>query len=315
MCGIAGIIYRDSQKNSRLGRDLLRAIAPLESRGPDSCGVGVYRPEVRHSETKLVLRGTAQVDWQKLPQVLNGWAKIVETKQIDLDCWVRLELQNCTIDDLKVQLAKHFPQVHLQSSGQQLEVYKEVNDAASLFAKYNLAEFAGSHGLAHTRMATESMVDNLRAHPFMVAPDMCIVHNGQIANYHKLRFELERQGIEFETDNDSEAIALYLRVQLLQGMTLETALANLSQDFDGTYTFLVATPDKVGLVRDKYAAKPAVIYESETMVAIASEYRALLNIPDLDPRGSFREPDAGEINVWSVGSSSTKTLPARVISY
>ncbi|WP_036480127.1 hypothetical protein [Myxosarcina sp. GI1] len=304
MCGIAGIIYRDPQQYYRLGKDLLSAIAPLESRGTDSCGVGVYGKRVEPPKIKLILR-IESVVWKELSELLDRWAKINELEKIHAGFRVELELRNnCTIEDLKSQLVKHLPQVHLQSSGQQLEIYKEVSDAASLFAKYNLTEFTGSHGLAHTRMATESMVDNLRAHPFSAAPDMCIVHNGQIANYYKLRFELERKGILFETDNDSEAIANYLRYQLLQGKTLEDSLASVLKDFDGTYTFLVATPDKVGLVRDKYAAKPAAIYESDTMVAIASEHRALLNIPSLDPNGSIREPDAGEINIWSVAANS-----------
>lgn len=317
MCGIAGIIYRDPQQHYRLGKDLLSAIAPLESRGMDSCGVGVYGKAIAHPQIKLVLR-IENVVWEKLAKILDRWAKIIDIEKIHGGFRVKLELRNnCTVENLKQQLTQYLPQVHLHSSGQQLEIYKEISDAASLFDKYQLTEFTGSHGLAHTRMATESRVDNLRAHPFCAAPDMCIVHNGQIANYYKLRFELERKGIAFETDNDSEAIAHYLRYQLLQGKTLETALAKVLEDFDGTYTFLVATPDKVGLVRDKYAAKPAAIYESETMVAIASEHRALLNIPILDPKGTIREPDAGEINVWSVTANKAKSYssPDKILSY
>jgi glucosamine 6-phosphate synthetase-like amidotransferase/phosphosugar isomerase protein len=229
LCGIAGIVYHNSASYPNLGRDLLSLIEPLESRGPDSCGVALY--------------GDA------------------ETKEPG--------------------------------------IYKEVGAVKKLAKKYELYSVSGSHGIGHTRMATESVVDTNHCHPF-TAGELAIVHNGQISNYYKLRFQLEQAGRAFETHNDSEAIAHYIHHQLSQGKPLKTALEKLLRDIDGTYTFLVATPDKVALVRDKYAAKPAVIYETAEMVAIASEYRALLTLPHFDPSVPLREPDAGEINVWSV---------------
>nr|WP_268890169.1 hypothetical protein [Gloeocapsopsis dulcis] len=194
------------------------------------------------------------------------------------------------------------------SIGQLLEIYKEVGTAENLFQRYQLKGFAGSHGIGHTRMATESVVDTYHSHPFTSAPDLCLVHNGQISNYYKLRFSLEKKGIAFETDNDSEAIAHYIRYQLLQGFSLEQALQNLLNDIDGTYTFLVATPDKIALVRDKFAAKPAAIYETPEMIAIASEYRCFLNLPHYNPNAKISEPDAGEIKIWSTTNKPSPHL-------
>lgn len=229
MCGIAGIIYRDPSCYDQLGATLLTLIEPLEGRGPDSCGVGLYGP------------------------------------------------------------------------GQTLEVYKALGQVSNLAQRHGLDSFSGSHGVAHTRMATESVVDVDHCHPFTAGLDLAIVHNGQISNYYKLRFQLEQRGVVFRTHNDSEAIAHYIQHRLWQGDSLEAALKRLLRDIDGTYTFLVATSDQIGLVRDKYAAKPAVIYESKDRVVIASEYQALLRLPQFDPTATIREPDAGEINVWSVG--------------
>jgi len=243
LCGIAGIIYRSPAFYSVLGRDLLALIQPLESRGPDSCGVALY--------------GTQAAQAKKL------------------------------------------------------EVYKEVGAVESLAEKYGLSRFSGSHGIGHTRMATESVVDTHHCHPFTPGADLSLVHNGQISNYYRLRFQLEQSGIVFETHNDSEAIAHYIHYQLSQGKALEAALEKLLHDIDGTYTFLVATPDKVALVRDQYAAKPAVIYETEEMVAIASEYRALLTLPNFDPTVPLREPDAGEINVWATVGVGRELLGIR----
>lgn len=311
MCGIAGVIYRTREDYRNLGLDLLRLIQPLESRGPDSCGIGLYGNSVEPQQVKVLLLSEGNVQWESVKQALGELAEVVKFESVGTGYRATLQWrddQYFSIEELRARLVKSFPQLHLMSMGQQLEIYKEVGAASNLFEKYNLEGFAGSHGIAHTRMATESVVDTYHSHPFTSAQDLCIVHNGQVSNYYKLRFALERQGVVFETYNDSEAIAHYLRYQLLQGKSLEAALHSLLNDFDGTYTFLVATSDKVGLVRDKYAAKPAVIYESAEMVAIASEYRCLINLPGFDAKATIREPDAGEVNVWSVATSPTQRL-------
>ena len=304
MCGIAGVIYSSLEGYQNLGSDLLSLIEPLESRGPDSCGVGLYGNGEPPSFFKVLLLAEGNVLWQEVKQSLGQLAEVVKFESLGSGCRAVLRSKDdkcLSFLELRTELAKSFPEIHLLSMGQQLEIYKEIGAAKHLFEKYKLKGFAGTHGIAHTRMATESVVDTYHSHPFTSAQDLCIVHNGQISNYYKLRFALERQGVVFETNNDSEAIAHYLRYQLVQGKSLEIALNSLLNDFDGTYTFLVATPDKVGLVRDKFAAKPAVVYESAKMIAIASEYRCLLNLSEFDPRATIREPDAGEVNIWRSG--------------
>jgi glutamate synthase domain-containing protein 1 len=308
VCGIAGIIYRQPEIYKNLGNDLLRLIQPLETRGPDSCGVGVYGSATQ--QLKILLFAAQDVSWE---EVKHWWEK--QTKVIEFDAIAngrRIILDTTdkplNLAQIKPHLAISFPQLHLMSTGQLLEIYKEVGTAENLFQKYQLNNYTGSHGIGHTRMATESIVDTFHSHPFTSAPDLCIVHNGQISNYYKLRFSLEKKGIVFETDNDSEAIAHYIRYQLLQGFSLEQSLQNLLNDIDGTYTFLVATADKIGLVRDKFAAKPAVIYETPEMVAIASEYRCFLNLPHYNPNAKISEPDAGEIKTWSTTNKPTPHL-------
>lgn len=312
MCGIAGVIYRHPEIHKNLGSDLLTLIQPLESRGPDSCGVGVYGRQVATNQLKFLLLAEGEVQWEAVQQRLCQLINVVRFESVGTGRCVTIHKDTSrdgwsTLADLKA-LAASFPQIHLISTGQLLEIYKEVGTAENLFQKYDLKNFSGSHGIGHTRMATESVVDTYHSHPFTSAPDLGIVHNGQISNYYKLRFALERQGVEFETDNDSEVIAHYIHHQLSQGKTLAAALHRLLKDIDGTYTFLVATSDQVGLVRDKYAAKPAVVYESPKMVAIASEYRCLLNLPSFDPAATIYEPDAGEVKVWSITTSSTPIL-------
>jgi amidophosphoribosyltransferase len=310
MCGIAGIIYRNPELYSHLGTDLLALIQPLESRGPDSSGVALYGHAAPPQHIKLLLRG--QGDWPQVTQYLEQCATVSSTNTVNDVHQLVLNLteRQLNVQALKRDIHSRFPGVHFSSAGQTLEIYKEVGAVENLDHNYGLRSFAGSHGIGHTRMATESIVDIDHCHPFTSNFDLSIVHNGQISNYHRLRFHLERAGMVFETQNDSEAIAHYIYYQLLQGNPLETALEKLTQDIDGTYTFLVSTPDKVALVRDKFAAKPAVIYETDDMVAIASEYRALLNLSTFDPSANIREPDAGEINVWAVSSPTRELQPA-----
>lgn len=304
MCGIAGVIYRNPDDYQHLGSDLFSLIHPLESRGPDSSGIALYGRDVNPAQLKMLLHGNGQ--WSSLTQWLSQYAQSCVSEPLAEGQRIVLELADGVTFDLgafKRQLHKHFPDIHFMSIGQKLEVYKGISGVEALMFQDDLGSFAGSHGIAHTRMATESVVDLDHCHPFTASYDLSIVHNGQISNYYRLRFQLERAGIMFETDNDSEAIAHYIHYQLLQGKSLEDALEKFSSDVDGTFTFLVATPDKVGLVRDKFAAKPAVIYETDHMVAIASEYRALMALNRFDKNASIREPDAGEINVWSVSAN------------
>lgn len=309
MCGIAGIIYRNPQRYTQLGTDLVSIIKPLESRGPDSCGIAFYDASATETASiKLVIRSDdppTDAVWAELQRWLTQFAPIQSMETLADSYRIQLTLAEGLRFDLKPFMAalhQTFPRLHFMSAGHQLEIFKEVGAVQNLVNKYGLSTFAGSHGIAHTRMATESIVDLDHCHPFTSSYDLAIVHNGQLSNYYRLRFQLERAGIVFETHNDSEAIAHYIYYQLLQGMVLEEALEKLLREVDGVYTFLLATPEKVALVRDQFAAKPAVIYETDEKVAIASEYRAFLDMPGFDPNATIREPDAGEVNVWAVGA-------------
>ena len=71
-------------------------------------------------------------------------------------------------------------------------------------SRFNLKNMSGSHGIGHTRMATESAVTTMGAHPFNTGIDQCLVHNGSLSNHNSLRRKLRRDGINIETENDTE---------------------------------------------------------------------------------------------------------------
>jgi glutamate synthase domain-containing protein 1 len=166
-----------------------------------------------------------------------------------------------------------------------------------LAESFGLAGVTGRQGVGHTRMATESAVTPEGAHPFSVGPDQCLVHNGSFANHATIRRELRAQGVEFDSENDSEVGARFIAHHLAQGADLEKALRLLCERFDGFYTLLVSTADSFAVVRDAIACKPALVAETDAWVAMASEYRALDVLPGIENARIF-EPEPEEVYVW-----------------
>jgi hypothetical protein len=159
------------------------------------------------------------------------------------------------------------------SLGTRLDVIKDVGQPSELVPFYHIDDFDGTHGLGHLRLATESGVYPNTTHPFW-APgfaDICAIHNGMITNYWISRRRLERQGMEFQSNNDTELIAVYLAYKMSKGVSLEDALRSSLDDFDGTFSYLVSTRNSIGFAKDKLASKPCVVYEDDDLIAICSE--------------------------------------------
>jgi glutamate synthase domain-containing protein 1 len=182
-------------------------------------------------------------------------------------------------------------------AGEAIEIYKEVGLPTVVADRFRLAEMAGTHGIGHTRMATESAVTTLGAHPFSTGPDECLVHNGSLSNHNNLRRELARDGMRFETENDTEVAAAYLTWRMNQGLNLGEALEKGLEDLDGFYTFVVGTKDGFGVVRDPIACKPAVLAETDQYVAFGSEYRALTDLPGIE-QAKVWEPEPATVYFW-----------------
>jgi glutamate synthase domain-containing protein 1 len=191
------------------------------------------------------------------------------------------------------------PGARVFSVGRAMEIVKDLGAACDIDQRYELSGMTGTHAIGHTRMATESIVDIAHSHPFWARPfpDISVVHNGQITNYHKLRRRLEQKGHRFATGNDSEVIAVYIADKLEAGESLDTALRASIDDLDGTFAYLISTADGIGLARDQFATKPLLYAESDDMVVLASEeisIRALFDDPGLVPR----ELQAKEVRWW-----------------
>jgi len=164
--------------------------------------------------------------------------------------------------------------------------------------RFAVAQMAGSHAVGHTRMATESAVTTEGAHPFNTGNDLCLVHNGSLSNHNRLRDWLhDKAGIQFKTENDTEVAAGYLTWRLSQGASIKEALEAGLKDLDGFYTFAVGTADGFSVLRDPIACKPAVIAETDDWVAMASEFRALAELPGVD-KATIWEPKPATVYTW-----------------
>ncbi|MEM1342739.1 MAG: glutamine amidotransferase, partial [Pseudomonadota bacterium] len=196
------------------------------------------------------------------------------------------------------KLKAEHPGLRVMSRGQSIEIYKETGLPKSVAERFAIPSRAGSHGIGHTRMATESAVTTLGAHPFSTGADQCLVHNGSLSNHNRLRRSLARQGVETQTENDTEVAAAYLTHRMAEGDDLGQALEAGLKDLDGFYTFVVGTGDGFGVLRDPIACKPAVLAETERYVAFGSEYRALVGLPGI-AEARIWEPEPATVYFWS----------------
>ncbi|MDD7968929.1 class II glutamine amidotransferase domain-containing protein [Actinomycetospora lemnae] len=295
MCGIIGLHLRDPALHPMLGRLLDDMLCGVSERGPDSVGIAVYGDEERNPPGHAavsVLRAPGDLA-TTVAGLLPGTPAV--TTQAAGDTTVLTA--PVAVDALIAAVAAAAPGALVVGSGTDLVVYKGAGHPQDLARTYGLRDVTGWQGLAHTRMATESAINPEGCHPYSVGADQCLVHNGSFSNHATIRRELARQGVVFDSENDSEVGARFVAACLAEGDDLEKALLRLGETFDGFYTLLVTTADGFAVVRDEIACKPAVIAEHPRWVAMASEFRALADLPGIDEARIF-EPDPGKVYTW-----------------
>ncbi|MDQ4082142.1 MAG: glutamine amidotransferase family protein [Actinomycetota bacterium] len=296
MCGIVGLFSKSRDIEDSLGRHLGAMLTQMNDRGPDSAGVAVYRDPAPTGASKLTLFSAEPLqDWdalvRELAQVFGG------SPEASVRSSHAVVLVDAEADEAEAWVRRAHPELRVMSAGQAIEIYKETGRPEEFVRRFALTDFRGTHALGHTRMATESRVTTEASHPFSTGLDVCLVHNGSLSNHNRLRQRLRREGIGFQTDNDTEVAAGYLAWQLRDGASLEEALERALADLDGFYTFLVGTADGFAVLRDGIACKPAVIAETDDWVAMASEWRAIAVLPGAADAREW-EPAPGVVYAW-----------------
>src|SRR5882762_4849647 len=294
MCGIVGLFLKDRKLDSQLGGLLSDMLVTMSDRGPDSAGIAIYGKPTRGQIKVTVQSPLPEQDLRMLASDLEtaGLKSSVEVKNTHAVIDTTADLAA-----VRVFLASRYPQVRIMSAGESIEIYKEIGLPKSVVDRFGIRQVSGTHGIGHTRMATESAVTTMGAHPFSTGADQCLVHNGSLSNHNNVRRELIREGMKFETENDTEVAAAYLSSKMAHGKNLGEALEGTLSDLDGFFTFVVGTKNGFGVVRDPIACKPAVMAETDQYVAFGSEYRALTKLPGIDSARVW-EPEPATVYFW-----------------
>jgi glutamate synthase domain-containing protein 1 len=295
MCGIVGLFLKDPALEPQLGELLANMLGVMTDRGPDSAGFAVYGGG-REGFSKLTLRSSSGVSLAGLAKAI-GEATGAQVEAVSHDSHLVVTMPQGDEPAARAWLAEHRPDVAVVGAGKRIELYKEVGLPAEIADRFNLRAMGGTHGIGHTRMATESAVTTYGAHPFSTGPDQCLVHNGSLSNHNSVRRTLKAKGMAFETENDSEVAAGYLTWRMQEGASLREALEGGLDDLDGFYTFVVGTENGFAVLRDPIACKPAVMAETDQYVAFGSEYRALVGLPGIENARMF-EPEPGKVYAW-----------------
>ncbi|MDQ4082563.1 MAG: glutamine amidotransferase [Actinomycetota bacterium] len=312
MCGIAGILYRDgvaANGGRPIGRDMTRMLQSMKHRGPDSTGYALYGP----SQPAILMR--YKLADANTPRDFDFEDRLERHQR---DVLARLKAAGATAREIEEETeyayratleydgdlkeladrVESVPDAEVLSLGHSLEIVKDLGDAEAVAKRYGLDGFTGTHAIGHVRMATESDVDISGAHPYWAYPftDVAVVHNGQLTNYFQWRRRLERSGHRFQSECDSEIIAVYLAQKMEEGASLEEAMRDSLEELDGVFTYIAVTDDALGVAKDEMAAKPLVLYESDDVIALASEEIAIRAV--IDREIDTYDPYESQVMVW-----------------
>ena len=295
MCGIVGLFAKSPEIEERLGEHLAAMLVQMSSRGPDSAGVAVYRDPASYGSKLTLYSVDTGERWDVVRDGLGDAFNACAEPSIRASHAVFVV--DADADEAVRWVRANRPDLRVMSAGQVIEIYKETGLPEEFARAFALEDITGTHALGHTRMATDSRVTTEGSHPFSTGLDLCLVHNGSLSNHNRLRQNLRREGIEFQTENDTEVAAGYLAWRLREGASLEQALEGCLDDLDGFYTFAVGTVDGFAVLRDPIACKPAVLAETDEWVAMSSEWRSIAVLPGAADASAW-EPAPGVVYAW-----------------
>ncbi|RBP86326.1 N-methylglutamate synthase subunit A [Rhodobacter sp. 140A] len=293
MCGIVGLFLKKDALRPRLGDMLTDMLITMTDRGPDSAGIAIYG-DASEGLKMTVQSDTPETGFAGLDAALGAALGAPVTMAV-IDTHAVLTIPAGTEAAARAFAAE--TGLRVMGVGSAMEIFKEVGLPKEVAARFGIRAMAGSHGIGHTRMATESAVTTMGAHPFSTGDDQCLVHNGSLSNHNAMRRVLSAKGFAPQTQNDTEVAACYISSRLAEGANLGEALAGTLEDLDGFFTFVVGTKNGFGVVRDPIACKPAVMAETEDYVAFGSEYRALANLPGIEAARVW-EPEPATVYFW-----------------
>lgn len=247
MCGICGVMLENCKKDFPIGSLLYKMMESQQIRAQDSTGVAIFNKETNKEFYKIDYY--RKITGTKFPARYDDSIYKIFT----------LKVPSERLDETLYELNED-PQVVVASFAKEMTLFKDLGLVRDLDSKYNIKSIHGTHGIGHLRIATSSRVTPDHAHPFSstVMPDIAVVHNGEITNYSRLRSSLELKGYRFFTRCDSEVIAVFIADQILRHGDIQKANYEFVMKADGPFTYMVATPDSLALVRDRFGARKGI---------------------------------------------------------
>ena len=293
MCGIVGIYFKKKKLHNKLGKYLSGMLDNMSSRGPDSAGFAIY-----NNDTKKFYKYSLCINDKS---IINEFEVDIKNKFKDLiikSVSDHLVIQTLSSPKTVIPyIKKKYDNILIVGYGKSIEIFKQVGNPKEIVKKFNLQNLTGSHGIGHTRMATESAITIDGSHPYSTGEDECLVHNGSLSNHNNLRRQLIKKGKTFDSFNDTEVAAGYISSNLSKNKSLDKTLKNCLINLDGFYTFIAGTNKGFAVLRDEIACKPAVIAENNDYVAVASEFQAMAHLPNVN-KAKIYEPEPGVIYTW-----------------
>ncbi len=298
MCGVGGIFFKTADHGAKTGEIAYRILDGIFRRGPDSTGVALWHA----NEGDLLFVGINYETPGAGATILAALDRLGTVKQAtDGEGYIRAAISYSGSEaELVDAIDALDPAITVGSVGRHLEVLKHMGGVANLDDKFDLKSYDGRLAMGLTRYATESNIDFTNGQPLTARAnsDLAIMHNGHITNYHHLRASYALKGYEFATQNDSEVIPIMLIDEMSKGASFEDALHISIDKLDGCFTYIAVTEDCFAVVKDAYAAKPAVVAENDDFVALSSDPQSLREgvLTDIE----VWEPGAGEVHLWQV---------------
>jgi methylamine---glutamate N-methyltransferase subunit A len=293
MCGIVGLYLKKKKLHNHLGSYLSGMLDNMASRGTDSAGFAIYNNQEKERYKYSVCLNKKD-NFNNFHEDIKKNFKNLDIKTISDHIIIYTSSKPQRVIPF---IKKKYEDILIVGYGKYIEIFKQVGNPQEIVKKFNLDKFSGSHGIGHTRMATESAITIDGSHPYSTGEDECLVHNGSLSNHNNLRRDLIKDGQEFYSLNDTEVAAGYISNKLSKKKSMKNTLADCLLDLDGFYTFIVGTNTGFAILRDEIACKPAVIAENADYVAVASEFQAMAHLPNVN-KAKIYEPEPGVVYTW-----------------
>jgi glucosamine--fructose-6-phosphate aminotransferase (isomerizing) len=138
-------------------------------------------------------------------------------------------------------------------SGDQLEVRKDAGKLSQLIDLLEKSPIEGAPGIGHTRWATHGAPNARNAHPHLgQTKRVVVVQNGIVENFLELKDELTAEGVEFQSETDTETIVHLVEHHLATGVGLVEAARKTFNQIQGANVVVLMSadePDKIVTAR------------------------------------------------------------------